>query len=113
MAGRPPPVLFNSPSLPSMPSIPSSAIASSIASSLMVSPLEAALPPSSPNPTNPRSLRDITTSTIRPSLDNPPPRTSASLLEEGPTFQEVHHYARDLPQDWADVMAAQQSAKVQ
>ncbi|KIO26172.1 hypothetical protein M407DRAFT_24505 [Tulasnella calospora MUT 4182] len=112
-AGRPPPVLFNGPSLPSMPSIPSSAIASSITSSSMVSPLEAALPPSSPNPTNPRSLRDITTSTIRPSLDNPLPRPSASPLEEGPTFQEVRRYARDLPQDWADVIAAQQSAKAQ
>ncbi|KAG8919136.1 hypothetical protein FRC01_001454 [Tulasnella sp. 417] len=101
--GHPPPVLFQGPSLPSMPSIPPSS----------GSFLDAAPHPSSPNPANPRSLHDITTSTVKPSLENPFPRPTASPLEVGPTFLEVKRYARELPGDWADVIAAQQSAKAQ
>ncbi|KAG9024092.1 hypothetical protein FS837_005474 [Tulasnella sp. UAMH 9824] len=116
-AGRPPSVLFNGPSLPSMPSIPpptpQSSLHSSTPSSYTPSILDAALPPSSPNPPNPRSLLEITTSTVKPSRDNPLPIPIASPLEHGPTFQEVRRYARSIPHDWAEVIAAQQATKAQ
>lgn len=105
--GRPPAILFQGPSLSSMPSIPMPS------TNPMISPLDAAPPPSSPNPPNPRSLLDITTSTVKPSLENPLPLPAASPLQEGPTFQEVRRYARDLPHDWATVITAQQTAKAQ
>lgn len=116
--GRPSSVLFQGLSLPSMPSIPPSmSLPSSLPPSTPLSSapsyLDAAFPPSSPNPANPRSLTDITTSTVKPTLDNPLPRPAASPLEEGPTFQEVRRYARELPNDWAAVITAQQSAKAQ
>ncbi|KAG9020793.1 hypothetical protein FS837_007891, partial [Tulasnella sp. UAMH 9824] len=77
------------------------------------SPLNAALPPSSPSPANPRSLLEIMTSTIQPSVDNPLPQPTVSPLQEGSVFQEVHRNARELLQDWAAVITAQQSTKGQ